>query len=688
MANIQELEQELAELKAKFAEFVHGDENTTVVNQAGAYPSFAKAINDNIVVPNSTAASSASEATAKATEATTAATTAATKASEAEEAATTATAAKSVAVAAFQEYGEPTAWAPDTAYTKDAVMITVGNLFYVPTETHTSGGSFSADLIAGKWRLHKGLDTKSGLVRADNADELRALIPSFLGQTVSLAGKTVAGVGGGTYVSKFGASPSDDGVRVIVVNDGSGYYWELVGVGADNDFIYDLDMSALCGSSNKVKRIKTQGDIELTEPASISTERTMVSEGAQGTTYLKATPGMTEVLKLDGSRTNALAIGVRIGDDVYDHTLDDGSDDFEVNPEGAKRCDGIVTKASTYHHTVTDTRVVGGYKAFNNRGLEGKTVRAHAQDAYIGFYTSNADQYYNNISSTDCDIGFWSEEGSEFNNAHMVRARINFLLKSGQTPVMWNQAFNDTPQEVGFDITGVRGAQIFQAYHTKVGQGSSYSNPVAMKLRDTEDSLFIGSREYQPDVVNQTQAAFFDMDATVRDNTFIGYRTYDGTKPELQNRHSAMRENNWMGCTGSLGRYNNIERKRRYQFSAAAAVDGVGGTSTITFVSSDRALSSAYLSALYSFKLIARASTSNKVIADGVFHVPIGGDGGSTEALMTTKEIGSAGVIDLVLAVQNIQSDRFDIVITNNGAGNATGMISIEFECDSKGGLC
>ena len=43
MANIQELEQELAALKALFHRFVHGDENTDVVNEAGTYPSFAKA---------------------------------------------------------------------------------------------------------------------------------------------------------------------------------------------------------------------------------------------------------------------------------------------------------------------------------------------------------------------------------------------------------------------------------------------------------------------------------------------------------------------------------------------------------------------------------------------------------------------------------------------------------------------
>lgn len=226
MANIQELEQELAALKAKFAEFVHGDENTTVVNQAGAYPSFAKAINDNIVVPNSTAASSASEATAKATEATTAATTAATKASEAEEAATTATTAKSVAVAAFQEYGEPTAWAPDTAYTKDAAMIIVGNLFYVPTETHTSGASFSADLIAGKWRLHQGLDVKTGVGRVDTFADLRATVPKFVGQTVDIVGHTVAGVGGGTFVAKKDVNAVDDGGVIAVVAGGDGWYWE------------------------------------------------------------------------------------------------------------------------------------------------------------------------------------------------------------------------------------------------------------------------------------------------------------------------------------------------------------------------------------------------------------------------------------------------------------------------------
>lgn len=225
MSSIKNTADQLAADASVLHQIIHGDENADIPTDSGLQPSIKKSIEAGVQSAVDSVANislqelQTAKATAetKATEATTAATTATTKASEAEEAATTATTAKSVAVAAFQEYGEPTAWAADTAYTKDAAMITVGNLFYVPTETHTSGGSFSADLIAGKWRLHQGLDVKTGVGRVDTFADLRAKEPAYSNQTVSLSQDGISQI----FTAVFGSNLSDDGVNIAVTPTGA-----------------------------------------------------------------------------------------------------------------------------------------------------------------------------------------------------------------------------------------------------------------------------------------------------------------------------------------------------------------------------------------------------------------------------------------------------------------------------------
>ncbi len=106
-------------------------------------------------------------------------------------------ASKDLATAPFSEYGIPKKWSEGVEYVKDAAMIQAGSLFYVPAETHVSSSSFTTDLAAGKWRLHKGLDVKTGVKEFENFSQMSIDSSLFVGQKVRFRGWWQAGDFGG-----------------------------------------------------------------------------------------------------------------------------------------------------------------------------------------------------------------------------------------------------------------------------------------------------------------------------------------------------------------------------------------------------------------------------------------------------------------------------------------------------------